>query len=138
MSDETERTLMYSGIPGDHWAFNEMRTRVEYDFISDTVTIGFAGFNRDRSVCIIEDVIMRTYQENEPRGQSRGVRLPTYAARQLMNQLWLAGFRPADDVASTGQVEAMKAHIETLKATNNELTKTVNHLLAVVEKGRAE
>jgi hypothetical protein len=35
--------------------------------------------------------------------------------QQLMDELWVAGLRPSEGVASTGQLEAMNAHVNDMR-----------------------
>lgn len=42
-------------------------------------------------------------------------RLPFDAAQRLMDELWQAGVKPSQSVGSTGQVEAIKYHLEDMR-----------------------
>lgn len=43
------------------------------------------------------------------------LRLPIHAAQRLMDELWQAGVKPSQSVGSTGQVEAIKYHLEDMR-----------------------
>lgn len=42
-------------------------------------------------------------------------RLPLDAAQRLMDELWQAGVKPSQSIGSTGQVEAIKYHLEDMR-----------------------
>lgn len=41
--------------------------------------------------------------------------LPLDAAQRLMDELWQAGVKPSQSIGSTGQVEAIKYHLEDMR-----------------------
>jgi hypothetical protein len=43
------------------------------------------------------------------------LRLPLDAAQRLMDELWQAGVKPSQSIGSTGQVEAIKYHLEDMR-----------------------
>lgn len=42
-------------------------------------------------------------------------RLPLDAAQRMMDELWQAGVKPSQSIGSTGQVEAIKYHLEDMR-----------------------
>lgn len=43
------------------------------------------------------------------------IKLPLEAAQRLMDELWQAGVKPSQSIGSTGQVEAIKYHLEDMR-----------------------
>jgi len=55
------------------------------------------------------------FEESEAPRMSETGHLEDANVQYLMDELWMMGIRPSRGVASTGQVEAQKAHIDDLR-----------------------
>jgi len=64
-------------------------------------------------------VLARAEMVEVPPGEVPGVdplSVSMHDAQRLMDDLWRAGLRPSDAIASTGQHEAQRQHIDDLRA----------------------
>ncbi len=114
----------------------DMRIAIQEDFARDTLEMFFMVDNGNGKRAYIQDIIFKEYDQNEAISEiPKGIHIPISAAKHLMNELWLKGYRPSDDIASTGQLEAMKDHVKTLQSQVVNLQAMNNRLLSIVEDG---
>jgi len=81
--------------------------------------IGLYGIEESEKYrAIAEPLVLRTIlkgTEEEGFSHSPFVNISNASAQHLLNQLWNLGFRPSDGVASTGQLESLKNHLEDMR-----------------------
>ena len=92
----------------DAWKF-----AVQREIWSDAVSIRIGVKREDGSFDVADALVMRTV----PIGAITQpcMSLPFDAAQRLMDELWQAGCRPSQSVGSSGQVEAIKYHLEDMR-----------------------
>jgi len=63
------------------------------------------------------------WEERTATPQDPFMELRTESAQQLFDALWAAGFRPVDTTENAGQIKAMGAHLQDMRALVRHLTK---------------
>lgn len=63
--------------------------------------------------------------ENELTTEKTPLRVSENEIQGLMDSLWQAGVRPSAGIASTGQLEATKAHLEDMRTMAFEATRRI-------------
>jgi hypothetical protein len=113
--------------------YADMRVAVQENWTRNCIEIFFLVTYPDGKQYVIDDITLKE-QSSDNMEYSSGVRLSNDTARQLMDKLWLQGLRPSNDIASTGQLGAMQAHIDSLKASIVRLETIITKLIPQYRK----
>lgn len=63
-----------------------------------------------------EPVVMKPQDDITPASSSPTIFLANEEAQGLMDELWLAGFRPTEGTGSAGAMRAVERHLEDMRA----------------------
>lgn len=91
----------------------EWKVSAQREIWSDAVSIRLGIKQDDGRFAVAEPLTMRVIELGAL--VKPCVDLPFSAAQQLMDELWQAGCRPSQSIGSTGQVEAIKYHLEDMR-----------------------
>lgn len=91
----------------DTWHINAQR-----EVWSDAIAIRL-GVKTDSGFAVAKPLTMETIVPGSLTEPT--FKLPLDAAQRLMDELWQAGVKPSQSVGSTGQVEAIKYHLEDMR-----------------------
>jgi len=89
------------------WHINAQR-----EIWSDAIAIRF-GIKSESGFAVAMPAMMVTIEPGEMTQPM--LKLPLEAAQRLMDELWQAGVKPSQSIGSTGQVEAIKYHLEDMR-----------------------
>lgn len=91
----------------ENWLINAQR-----EIWSDAVAFRL-GYKRDDLLFVMTPATMEAVEPGEI--TQPAFRLPFDAAQRLMDELWQAGCRPSQAIASAGQIESVKYHLEDMR-----------------------
>lgn len=91
------------------------RINIERSYFTGAVAVYLSDTDqKTRHELVATEIIMKPIDLGDLVAPSFTV--PTAAMQALMNELWVAGFRPAENLNSTqGKVETMQAHLNDLR-----------------------
>lgn len=89
------------------WHINAQR-----EIWSDAIAIRF-GIKSESGFAVAMPAMMVNIEPGEMTQPM--LKLPLEAAQRLMDELWQAGVKPSQSIGSTGQVEAIKYHLEDMR-----------------------
>jgi len=89
--------------------------RAKRDGWSDGISVAIFGASNRGLVVSTSQIEVKIVEEGDA-GQIQPLAYLDFDdAKRLMDDLWNAGVRPSNDVASTGQLESIKYHLEDMR-----------------------
>ena len=82
----------------------------------DTFSIHYSFMTKRGEVCVALPVSYKVLEDPDvPVERIPMMTVPASAAQQLMDDLWLAGFRPTEGTGSAGAYAAVQKHLEDMR-----------------------
>lgn len=102
---------------------NDIRVYAQKQDFGRVVTLMFVKENKDGSFQVLGKTGFTDFAQGAYVESDKAVTITSEATQELMDRLWICGFRPSEGTGSAGQAAAMQEHIKDLRYGQQQLFK---------------